>query len=383
MRQAGKQELARALAAVRTKTLASFEHIDHDRLRVPQLDIVNLPVWELGHVGWVQEHWCLRYEHGQCVRDSVLPDADRMLNSATVDHAWRWDLALPAMDQVRSYLTEVLEKSLLALERCGEDDHSLYFHRLSYFHEVMHLEAFHYTWQTLGYPKPTSLPDPVGMTPESDSTVQIPAGQVWLGSEPDNGFVFDNEKWAMPVAVDAFDIDARPVSYGQFARFVDDGGYQNSAWWTDDAWQCIQVCHTQGPTGWRHGDRGWELYRFGRWIDLPTDQAVMHVSAHEARAYCRWAERRLPTEAQWTLAAQSRADFDWGRHVWEWTDTDFGPLPGFSPDPYKEYSEPWFGDHLVVKGGSFATERSLIDARFRNFYRPERSDPFIGFRTCS
>ena len=70
-------------------------------------------------------------------------------------------------------------------------------------------------------------------------------------------------------------------------------------------------------------------------------------------------------------------------NIWEWTASTFGPYPGFAPDPYKEYSEPWFATHKVLRGGSFATSRRLIRNAFRNFYLPERGDIFTGFRTCA
>jgi len=69
--------------------------------------------------------------------------------------------------------------------------------------------------------------------------------------------------------------------------------------------------------------------------------------------------------------------------VWEWTASTFSPYPGFSADPYRDYSEPWFGTHRVVRGASFATPRGLVDPKLRNFYLPERGDVFIGFRTCA
>ena len=110
----------------------------------------------------------------------------------------------------------------------------------------------------------------------------------------------------------------------------------------------------------------------------------MHVSWHEAEAYCAWAGRRLPSEAEWECAAGSGADrFDRGR-VWEWTSSRFGPYPGFSADPYQEYSAPWFAEeHRVLRGGSFATPPRLLRTTWRNFYQPERADMFCGFRTCA
>ena len=105
---------------------------------------------------------------------------------------------------------------------------------------------------------------------------------------------------------------------------------------------------------------------------------MTHVSAYEAQAWCHWAGRALPTEAQW-LAASAHQAFSWGA-VWDWTASRFAPLPGFSADPYREYSEPWFGTHHLPKGASMATPVALRDRRFRNFYEPFRDDVFNGFR---
>jgi len=157
---------------------------------------------------------------------------------------------------------------------------------------------------------------------------------------------------------------------------------------------------------------------------LRPDEPVIHVNWHEAQAYCRYAKRRLPTEAEWEYAASLDASahqkrhYPWGNqfpdavhanlesagvaaieaypggdaasgcrqmigNVWEWTASTFTPYPGFAIDPYKEYSEPWFGTHKVLRGGSFATTRRLIRNTWRNFYTPDRYDVFAGLRTCA
>jgi iron(II)-dependent oxidoreductase len=108
---------------------------------------------------------------------------------------------------------------------------------------------------------------------------------------------------------------------------------------------------------------------------------LQHVNAYEAEAYCAWARRRLPREAEWEVAARRGLPF--GGDAWEWTATSFGPYPDFAPGPYTDYSQPWFGDHHVIRGGSWATRARLVHPAMRNFYRPGRHDMFVGVRTCA
>ena len=84
--------LREMLLAARARTLLLAEDLNGERLLGPQLSIVNPPLWEIGHVGWFQEHWCLRYQRGGALASSILDHADDLYNSATVPHATRWTL---------------------------------------------------------------------------------------------------------------------------------------------------------------------------------------------------------------------------------------------------------------------------------------------------
>ena len=125
------------------------------------------------------------------------------------------------------------------------------------------------------------------------------------------------------------------------------------------------------------------MHWFDQWLPLEPVMPAMHLNAFEAEAYCLWAGRCLPTAAQWECAALQTPALHWGHSVWEWTADAFKPYPGFAPGPYREYSAPWFGDHRELRGGAFATHARLHDARYRNFFLPQRTDVFTGFRTVA
>lgn len=367
-----------------TDTLTGM--LDAARLEVPQLPIVNPPLWEIGHIAWFQEFWVQR--GGSFELPSMLPGADRLYDSARVAQDTRWSLALPALEATRAYCRSVLERTLEALERSAPDDELAYFVQLSIFHQDMHNEAFCYMWQTLGYPLPLVAPDdsPASAAPAAD--FEIPAGRMLLGAAPGTGFVFDNEKWAHEVEVPAFAIAAQTVSNAEFLAFVEDGGYRRREFWSDAGLQMLDRMRLQAPRYWRREGGAWKQRRFDGLAPLAPRAPVMHVSWHEAQAYCRWAGRRLPTEAEWERAATAGAFSGGARRlpgqVWEWTASRFAPYPGFVADPYMEYSAPWFAeDHRVLRGGSFATPQRLIRNSWRNFYQPHRADMFCGFRSCA
>lgn len=354
--------LSADLEASRANTLRVTQHFDGARLLGAKLAIVNPPLWEIGHVGWFQERWCLRSRDDGSLGESILPNADRLYDSSAVAHDTRWDLPLPSLTATRAYLAAVLDRVLSRLEREPENEKLSYFVRLATLHEDMHAEAFCYTHQTLGYPEPEFGVRVVIKREKNydpDPELAFPGGTLRMGAERGTKeFFFDNEKWAHDVEVAPFRIAARPVSNGEYLQYVE----QTS----------------KAPRYWRKEDGEWQERRFDRWQPLDPDRPVRHVDWNEAQAYCRWKGRRLPTEAEWQMAAPR---LHWGE-VWEWTASSFAPYPGFSPDPYTDYSQPWFHSHKALRGASFATPRRLVRPAFRNFYTAERGDVFAGFRTC-
>jgi ergothioneine biosynthesis protein EgtB len=402
MRQAGRDALSLALIDARNHTLCLLAQHEAaatlpDRVAAQEMDHV-LPKWLAGHAGWFAERWIGR--NPQRGLGSACPAQPVRLVSieSRADFWWelapeisgRNDPALPDFDATRAYLLETLESTQELLDRTDDSDEALYFYRLALFHEDLLGEQLLTLAQTRGVPlalepPPATLPrDPLG----------LPGARWRLGSEP-GGFVVDNEKWAHEVAVPAFEIDAQPVTWSQYVEFVDDGGYDRPELWQAEGWAWLQeMAAREGRRGPRHveqigaarfGGAGAVLQaRWGRPLRLAGHHPVTHVSWWEADAWCRWANRRLPDEAEWELAAHTaaRRGFRWG-DVLEWTASRFRPYPGFTPDPWDAYSLPWFGRTRVLRGASWITCGRLRTPRLRRFGLPERDELFVGFRSCA
>jgi iron(II)-dependent oxidoreductase len=455
-------ELATTMRAFRARTLALIADLDEQQMIGPRLSIVNPPLWEVGHVAWFQEFWVLRHLRKQ---RPLLENGDLLYNSTDVAHDTRWELLLPGRPETLRYMDTILENCITLIDEYPTlSKAELYFYLLAIFHEGMHAEALAYTRQTLGYPAPSvtnqeiAAPGTGGPYP---GDVEIPGGTFLIGATMDFPFVFDNEKWAHEVAVKPFRMARAPVTNGEYAAFVEDGGYREERFWSAAGWRWLHSGGTpqleesfakffnksgdpaavlaesqeqvEQPIYWRRGSGGrWQQRLYDRFVPLQENLPAVHLSWHEAQAYCNWAGRRLPTEAEWEVAAASepaslhgnttrqRRHFPWGDdsptgeranldwrvgglaevgaypegdsafgcrqmigNVWEWTADDFQPYPGFIVDPYKEYSKPWFGTHKVLRGGCWATSALLIRNTWRNFYTPDRHDVWAGFRTCA
>ncbi|MBU6271492.1 MAG: SUMF1/EgtB/PvdO family nonheme iron enzyme, partial [Betaproteobacteria bacterium] len=342
-----------------------------------------------GHVGWFQTHWLVRnpQRHRGCQADpaavAVAAD-DALYDSSRVPHAERWRLPVPGPAALRRQLAEQLERSLALLAALPDDadDDALYFFRLALLHEDMHHEAALYMARAVGVP----IADPrwqARALPASAPPLRLPAGRWRLGSDAQAGFAFDNELAAHEVVLPALEIDASARAWADYLPFIEDGGYQVMRWWDEPGQAWLRASGARAPRYLRREGGGWEHWLHGRWQALDPRQPACHLSAHEARAWCRWAGRQLPTEAQWERAALTGGSaFRWG-DVWEWTASPFAPFAGFRAHPYRDYSAPFFDGRPVLRGGSCLTQPRLRHPRYRNYFPPDRSDVPAGFRSCA
>lgn len=337
---------------------------------VPCSTELNPPCWEAGHVAWFCDFWIARNpQRGLgphcdpgCLRPAGrVPDADALYDSSTVAHATRWKLSLLDLPAARLYLAESLDETLALLLQAPETSDGLYLFRLSLFHEDMHAEAGTYMAQTLGLALPPHL-RPCERRLPAAIDLRVPRTS-WRVGHDGPGFAFDNEMRSHEVELESFAIDSVAVSWRRFLPAVEAGAVAT-------------------PRYLRRGESGWQALRFGRWETLELDAAAVHLSWHEAAAWCQWAGRRLPSEAEWECAAFGASDFAWG-DVWEWTASRFAPFDGFVPGPYRDYSRIGFAEHRqVLKGASRATDPRMAHPKYRNFFTPDRSDIHSGFRSC-
>ena len=392
-RVAGAGWLTEALQASRQDTLATFAAYERAlgaALSVPFQPGLNPPRWELGHIGWFQAHWLMRNPQ-RLLGEEADPDvqrlaygradADRLYDSSRVAHAERWHLALPGADETRADLARQLDDALTLLQGGGDDDRALYFHRLVLFHEDMHHEAALYMARALAI----EIDDPRWRTAATQGERQglpMPAADWGLGVAGP-GFAFDNERLGHPQALPASCIDSRVLNWAEYLPFVEQGGYADGRWWTDAGRAWLRDTQAVAPRYLRREGRTWHRWLPAGWQLLDLQWPAEHLTAHEAGAWCRWAGRRLPTEAEWERAACGGPDdFTWGQ-VWEWTASPFAPYPGFRPHPYRDYSQPWFDGRPVLRGASYLTQPRMRHPRYRNFFTADRNDIVAGFRTCA
>lgn len=411
------QELTRARE--RTLRLVDFDdaelHRQHDPLMSPL-------VWDLAHIGQQEELWLLR--EGNPDRPGMLaPAVEQLYDAFEHSRASRVELPLLPPTDARAYCATVRAKAFDALDALP-DGASAFNFGLVISHENQHDETM---LQALNLRVGQPLLDTGGVLPAgrrgvAGTSVLIPGGPFTLGvDEPSEPHSLDNERPAHVVDVPSFRIGRVPVTNAEWREFIDDGGYQQSRWWSERGWSHRHQAGLVAPQFWNaDGTRT----RFGHVEAIPSDEPVQHVTFFEAQAYAAWAGARLPTEIEWEKACAwdpatgSRRRFPWGASeptsslvnlggdalrpaavgaypagasaygveqllgdVWEWTSSPLRPWPGFTPMIYERYTQPFFdGDYRVLRGGSWAVAAGILRPSFRNWDHPIRRQIFSGVR---
>jgi len=338
--------------------------------------------------------------------------------------------AWPAATQVREYaakIRRILDQSLASgLSDSISSEFSLpTLLNVAIEHRLMHAETLAYMLHQLPLEKKILRTTETLSAPAIEPRmIDIPAGLATLGQRRrDEKFGWDNEFEAVTDDVAAFAIDQYKITNRQYLDFVLAGGYDTVALWSDDDWNWRRKQNISQPVFWKRDGDQWQ-YR-GMFADVPLPMnAPVYVSHAEAKAYARWAGKRLPTEAEWHRAAYGTEDgaeraYPWGDAApdsrfgnfdlarwdptpvnafpdgdsafgvgdlmgngWEWTSTPFASFPGFEPFPfYRGYSADFFdGKHFVMKGGSARTASCMLRRSFRNWFQSHYQYAYAGFR---
>ena len=350
-------------------------------------------MWDLGHIASFEELWLVQRVGG---RPPLRGELGRLYDAISNPRAVRGELPILAAAECLSYLAEVRSRTLDVLDEvdldCGDrllEDGFAY--EMLIAHEQQHTETMLQLIQMVESYEPVEHdPGPAAEpAPGGPEMVPVAGGEHEIGAGP-RGFAYDNERPRHHAVVEPFLIDRTPVSNAAYADFLADMGVEPPMYWDRD------------------GAGGWTRTTMGRTRRLDPAEAVVHVSWHDADAFARWAGKRLPSELEWEVAARGadrdRANLDQlafgvaraGAYadaasdcgavqmlgdVWEWTGSAFTAYPGFEAFPYREYSEAFFGDsHRVLRGGAWATRRSVVRTSFRNWDFPQRRQIFAGFR---
>jgi len=239
---------------------------------------------------------------------------------------------------------------------------------------------------------PASVAAPLGWLPRAGGLARV-------GHEG-SGFAFDNEGPAHRVFLEPFELASRPVSAGEFAAFVADGGYRRAELWLSDGFAAAQAGGWEAPPYWSRRDGAWRHFTLHGELAVDPAAPVAHLSFYEADAYARWAGARLPTEAEWeSVAREAAADGQFVEEgwltpragegpapafggIWCWTASPYVAYPGFRPaaGAVGEYNGKFMVNQLVLRGGSCLSPRSHLRATYRNFFPPHARWQMTGLR---
>lgn len=424
-----RSELAEYFKRVRRTTEALCAPLQTEDYVVQPIEDVSPPKWHLAHTTWFFETMFLqRFKSEYQVYH---PQYAFLFNSYYQSLGERWNrpqrgvLSRPTVAEVYKYRAAVDESMLALIREIPEPDWEAISGLvvLAINHEQQHQELLaadikyilganplhpvYRARRTPGRQRGRDLA-PNSALPDDLRYVQVPGGLYEIGYD-EAGFCYDNEQPRHKVFLRDFLLADRLVTNREYLEFVNAGGYSDFRHWLSDGWNAVQQNGWTSPLFWKEIDGDWHEITLHGLVALQPDQPVCHVSYYEAEAYASWAEKRLPTEQEWEVAANIHAaGIESGNFmdsqlfqpraiesepvsgdirqlfgdVWEWTQSAYLPYPGYRHEegPLGEYNGKFMVNQMVLRGGSCATPRDHFRITYRNFFQPDKRAQFMGIR---
>lgn len=416
--KASRQDVSERFRRVRAFSEQLCEPLSPEDCTVQSMPDVSPTRWHLAHTTWFFETFLLSNLDGYRVFD---PDFKYLFNSyynAVGDQfprSRRGLISRPSQQQIMEYRRHV-DQALCKMLDGGAIDlppAALSIVELGLNHEQQHQELILTDIKHVLSCNPLlpayaqSSADNFG-TAAAAEWLAFDEGVHWIGYAGEN-FAYDNESPRHRQFLDSFQFSSQPVTCGEYLRFMEEDGYSRPELWLSAGWQAVQEEKWRAPLYWQKQNGQWSLFTLAGLRPLNLDEPVCHVSYFEASAFASWSDARLPTEAEWEVAAgdlkvqgnfadillaanaaihpsrtaavDSRPSRMFG-DVWEWTASPYMPYPGYrsADGALGEYNGKFMCNQFVLRGGSCATSREHIRPTYRNFFPPEARWQFSGFR---
>ena len=420
-------ELLQQFKETRNRTLELVKNLEKDDFVVQTAAYMSPPKWHIGHVSWIYEAIISKIDKNYQFHSKELSE---YLNSyyqqfgAPHDKGLRGIISRPTINEIFQYFNTINQKveKFIQTHELNEQEKKLIV--TGFHHECQHQELLVYDLQHLLAEQ--YLPvrkNKISIQENKEKEfVKIKGGIFEMGYNG-NRFSYDIELPEHKTYLEDYKIGIFPVTNREYLEFMNDGGYETYKHWLSDGWEKVKSNDWKSPMYWEKIDDEWYVRDFLGIRKINPNEPVCHVSYYEADAYCKWAGKRLPTEAEWEKAAcwdeekQQKTVFPWGDEnpteekcnllesyhwgcaevgaypkgssksgcqqmigdVWEWTSSEFVGYPGFKSG-FDEYNDKWFTNQKVLRGGSFGTPKMSIRGSYRNFFRLDERWLFSGFR---
>lgn len=379
------EDLLAKFITVRKRSESICAPLETEDYVVQPIVDVSPPKWHLGHTSWFFETFVLEpFLPGYRLFD---PQYNYVFNSyyetigARVVRTDRGNLSRPSVSDIYRYRRHV-DEGMQQLLQAAPDAAAQELIVLGLNHEEQHQELLMTDIKyILGHNPLFPVYDPAAEESdgggESSGMLSISEGVYSIGFEGP-GFCFDNELGRHRVFLEAYSIAPALVTNAEYTAFIEAGGYEDFRFWHADGWEWVRQTGARAPLYWHRIDGTWQAYTLQGLRPLSPAAPVCHISFYEAAAFAAWKGMRLPTEAEWEVAA---GRFDWGQR-WEWTNSAYLPYPGFTraAGAVGEYNGKFMINQMVLRGASVATPPDHSRSTYRNFFQPQHRWQFTGIR---